>query len=333
MIYTSDDESEYSCESSEDEVETSNETPSNSKTENLFQLLGDINNFKMAYGVRSKTTKSFTPPAASSNVKTPKNKKGTKEDKPSDKDETILQGDFLEALNKNTYETSLLRQEIGSLASQIAQLFGRVQHLEDENKTLKDNLRESDEKILALEARVAKLESSSDKVEKVAAIQERNNKEMRKKQLIIKGSALSYNPDKLKEDTVSKLSEILKISPSSLKRSDYKLFGLQKKCILVTAQNTSDRAAFFEAARTVKPKNLSVNEFLPPAQAILLYELRKMKFEQKNLSSVFSVGGKIYVTYEQGGEKYEIKTINDVRQQPSRNMENSEVSSNQSQES
>lgn len=74
MIDTSDsdNESEYSCESTEDEVETSDQTSSDNKAEKFCQVL-QIFNSKMAYGVWSKTTKTLSSPAASNNSKTPKN--------------------------------------------------------------------------------------------------------------------------------------------------------------------------------------------------------------------------------------------------------------------
>ena len=51
---------------------------------------------------------------------------------------------------------------------------------------------------------------------------------------------------------------------------------------------------------------------MPPAKARLMYELRKMKHEKRNLRSVFSLGGKVYVTYREREDKFEINNLSDI---------------------
>ena len=81
----------------------------------------------------------------------------------------------------------------------------------------------------------------------------------------------------------------------------------------MTLTQFESKLALFKAARTIRPHNLSINEFLTPKNAKLMYDLRKMKFEKKNLHSIFSLSGRVYVTYVEGGDKHEICNLSDVR--------------------
>ena len=220
--------------------------------------------------------------------------------------------DLIEALNKNMQEMSLLREQISTITTQLSQVLNRVQAVENENVVLKTALQENENKIAALEQKLTQQEENKKRIDKMEINQQRTDREMRKKQLIIKGSALSYEADNLKTNTVEHLATVLKIPKASLQCSNYKLFGKEGKAILITVQCDEDRLAFFAAARKEKPSNISVNEFLTPDKAKLMYELRKMKYEKKNMRSVFSLGGRVYITYEENGDKFEINDLTDV---------------------
>ena len=59
---------------------------------------------------------------------------------PTRTDNTVDQNELLVALNNNTREMSLLRQQIASIMDELKKVTTRVNELEEENRTLKSSL-------------------------------------------------------------------------------------------------------------------------------------------------------------------------------------------------
>jgi hypothetical protein len=170
---------------------------------------------------------------------------------------------------------------------------------------------ENSAKIANLEAAQAnKLKQNEDRIASIELQQERTTQFSRKNQLIIKGAALTYEVENIHVETIEKLSSILHIPKERLKKAEFRKSG---KCVLMTTQDPDDKYALFEAVRAIKLVNLSINEFLTPYKAKLLYELRKIKYETKKFYSVFSMNGKIFVTYQERGPKSLINSLDDIQ--------------------
>jgi hypothetical protein len=73
-----------------------------------------------------------------------------------------------------------------------------------------------------------------------------------------------------------------------------------------------DKMTLLKAARTVRPPNFYINEFLSRRQDNLLFEMRKLKSE-RGFHSVFSFKGKIYYTMSKGGKMILVKNLNEVK--------------------
>ena len=218
-------------------------------------------------------------------------------------DDDSSQNEILTLLNKNFSEMEELR-------STLKVVLSKIDELDKNNKILMQNMKDGKKED---EQRTKRLHEYSEKISKIEENQERTDRTARNCQLIIKGSEFSYETENLKVNAINKLSSALHIPLENLKRSDFKLFGKQKKCLLVTTKNNIDRSELFKAARTVKPANISINEFLTPKKAKLIFDLRKLKFEKKkNIHSIFSLSGKVYVTYSVKGDKYEINDVSDL---------------------
>ena len=173
----------------------------------------------------------------------------------------------------------------------------RVVELENENSNLKSCIETQDKKIADLEKRIEGTENYKTQIDRIETQQERSDRILRKDQLIIKGSSVPLEPPEgqnIKEATVQFLANTLNMQKEDLKRSGYTLFGKNKNCILMTTTRKEDQIALFQAVRTIKPSNLSICEFLSPKKAKLLYVLRKMKYEKKNIRSLFTLSGRIY---------------------------------------
>ncbi len=104
----------------------------------------------------------------------------------------------------------------------------------------------------------------------------------------------------------------LKISAEVVKSLSFRKIGKGKHLVLVNVPVSSVRSVFFVAARSIKPRNLYINESLISSRDKLLYYLRKLKREKKCFHSVFSLFGKIYVKLSATGEKNMIRDICDV---------------------
>ena len=236
----------------------------------------------------------------------------------------VTNNDLMEAINRNNEEVTKLREEIGTLKTQLSTAFNTIKKLEEENIELRQDLRRQDDRIARQDDRIAQQddkiaqlerekERNANDLRKIAAIEKRQDvveRQNNQNKLIIRGSAFSYDADNIKTATIDTIAEKLQLSKEHLKNAEYRLYGKNNTSILMTVNNDNDKNAMFTAARTMKPKDISINEFLTPAKAKLMYELRKIKFEEKKFNSVFSLSGNVYVTYTQGGDK---KLINNLR--------------------
>jgi hypothetical protein len=221
---------------------------------------------------------------------------------------------MLAAVNTNTAETSTLREEIGSLQKLLQEALDRLGKLEAENNIMNDKIIANNAKISKLE--VAEPKKNKQEEERITEIEKRQEiaeQINRKNKIIIKGPAINYDEEDLRTEVINKLSAMLHIQRDRLSKSTFQKFGKMGKCVLMTVQEPDEKYAIFEAVRTVKPASLSINEFLTPAKAKLIYELRKLKFESGKFKSVFSMNGKVYVTYSEKGQKYLISNLSDIQ--------------------
>lgn len=224
----------------------------------------------------------------------------------------VTNNDLLKAINENNQQMSKLREEVGSLSTRLEAAMFTIRKLETENIELKQSIQDNERRIAALENKKLERNTELQKLAMIEKWQEATERRSRHDKIILKGTAFSYEPENLKMSTINTLAELLKVTKERLKKSEFHLFGKEKKCILMTLSGHEDKIAIFKAVREEKPRNVSVNKFLTPAQATLMYELRKIKYEQKKFTSVFSLSGKICVTYTEGGEKKLINSLADI---------------------
>jgi small-conductance mechanosensitive channel len=221
--------------------------------------------------------------------------------------------ELLTAINKITEQTSILREEVGAMNRQLAETLNRIEKLETDNANLNTKLHDQENRIKALENELKNQKQLDEqRIDRIEKQQEHSDQLARSNKIIIKGSCISYEAQNLQAEIVSKLSENLRIPQENLMKADFKIFGKMGKCILMTTYDANIKRSLFEAVRTIRPPNLSLNEFLTPTKAKLIYELRKIKYEQSKFQSVFSLNGNVYVTYTQGGPKTLINDISDV---------------------
>ncbi len=131
-------------------------------------------------------------------------------------------------------------------------------------------------------------------------------------EIIISGSSVNADSNNLICDMSKLICDELKISPEVVKSLFFRKIGKGKHSVLVNVPVSSVRSAFFVAARTIRPRNLYINESMISSRDKLLYDLRKLKREKKCFHSVFSLFGKIYVKLTATGDKKLIKDICNV---------------------
>lgn len=222
----------------------------------------------------------------------------------------VTNKELLEAINKNNEQVSQLRNEIGSLTAKLNAALNQIKHLETENGQLKHHLEQNDIKIKKLEEEKAQQTTERQKLEKR---QETIEQHSRLNKIVLRGTAFSYNTENIKTTTINTLAETLRLTKEQLKKSDFRVFGKKQQSILMTVCDHNDKLDVFAAVRKVKPNNMSINEFLTPTKANLIYELRKLKYEQEGrFHSVFSLNGNVYVTYTQGGQKKLIENLSEA---------------------
>ena len=162
-------------------------------------------------------------------------------------------------------------------------------------------LAERDEKINKLEVKVASMESIiSDLRVRVDDVEAEN----RSSSIIVSGERLPlYSPN---ENSIQVACEVLKsdlkyeISRSSI-IAGFRLgkkVGSQadgRKSILLRLCNRETKHDILTACRTVKPRDLFVNESLIPRRAHILYLLRKAKKQHSVISGCGSSDGRVFV--------------------------------------
>jgi hypothetical protein len=222
--------------------------------------------------------------------------------------------ELLAAINASNEQTSILREEVGAMNRLLTEALNKIAILENEKDNMNIKLQEQDNRISILENQLKNTQQfDEERITRIENQQERSEQVARSNKIIIKGPAISYEADDLRTEVITKLSTILRIPQETLNNAEYRKFGKMGKCILMSAHDNNNKLSLFEAVRAIKPANLSINEFLTPAKAKLIYELRKLKYEEGKFHSVFSINGKVYVTHKQGGPETLINHISDIR--------------------
>ncbi len=170
-----------------------------------------------------------------------------------------------------------------------------ISSLKSENAELRNRSVIQEEKIVSLDQRVDDMEQRT-----------------KNDEIIISGSSVNADSNNLIRDMSNLICDELKISPEIVKSLSFRKIGKGNHSVLANVPVSSVRSAFFIAARTLKPRNLYINESLIPSRDKLLYDLRKLKREQKCFHSVFSLFGKMYVKLTATGDKKLIKDICNV---------------------
>lgn len=191
-------------------------------------------------------------------------------------------------------ELGFMRTAVTKLTDKITDALGKIGDLERENAELKEACKQKDEKILSLEMEKDEIDQNT-----------------RANCLIMSGEKV-VNMKQNVPETLSKIfTQTLKLKPRNPVNFSYRMSGDGAK-VLLTIDNYNDRAAIFTAVRKIKPNGLYINEFLTPRRQELLYELRKLKKEER-IFSAFSSNGKIYYRLSNDSDRVLVKSMSDVR--------------------
>jgi hypothetical protein len=135
--------------------------------------------------------------------------------------------------------------------------------------------------------------------------------ESREPFLVVSGRAVSLEGD-ITIGASAMVSDRLHICKNKTDTFEYRRLGKDSNKMLVKVPNFEDKMSLLKAARTIRPPNFYVNEFLSRRQDKLLFEMRKLKSE-RGFYSVFSFKGKIHYTLTKGGKMILVKDINNIR--------------------
>ncbi len=134
-----------------------------------------------------------------------------------------------------------MKQEYVNLSGSFDAALIEISSLKTENTDLRNKSMIQNEKIISLDQRIDDME------------QRTNNDE-----IIISGSSVNADSNNLKCDMSKLICDELKISSEVVKSLSFRKIGKGKHSVLVS----SVRSAFFVAARSIKPRNLYINESL-----------------------------------------------------------------------
>ena len=199
-------------------------------------------------------------------------------------------------------ENSTLTNEISHLQSENTTRKNDIGCLNNENKSIKTQIEtlHQNNNDLNNEINNQKLE-----FDKLLSRSEDMEQKMHNDKIIIT-CTLEKN-----RSIIETLSKKLKIPKEQMDGLIVENFGnLQNKFIIKSITSTA-KSNFFKAAKTERPHDLFINEFLTKKREKLLYDLRTMK-RQGRFSSVYTFNGDIYVKYQNNNTSFNIKSLNDI---------------------
>ncbi len=164
-----------------------------------------------------------------------------------------------------------IRQENVNLSGSFDAALTEISSLKAENTDLQNKSTIQNEKIISLDQRIDDMEQRT-----------------KNDEIIISGSSVNADSKNLKRDMSKLICDELKISSEVVKSLSFRKIGKGKHSVLVNVPVSSVWSAFFVTARSIKPRNLYINESLISSQDKLLYELWKL-VGGKNVFIQFSV--------------------------------------------
>lgn len=196
---------------------------------------------------------------------------------------------FTELLN----EIRTLHSKFDSFSVQISEMKSII---EEKDKALASLKKESDKK----DVKIAELERRVDSLER----------KEREDYLVVTGPAINTSAPNLEESVKNIISSCTRIHPNKLNFTAKKL-GNSRTQALLKLKDATLKTDLFRAFRTMKPKDMYINEYLTPANYKLAAELRKLKREKGLIHSVFTFHGQVYVKKSPDGNKILMQTLQD----------------------
>ena len=217
----------------------------------------------------------------------------------------IVETENLSLKNENTTiknENATTKNEIGYLRSENSTRKNDVTILKNENKSIKAQI-----EILYQNNNDLKIEVNDDKLEiqKLLSKAEDIEQKMHNEKIIIT-CKLEKN-----RSIIETISKKLKIPMEQMHGLVAENFGNLEDKFLIKTINSTIKSKIFKAAKTERPNDLFVNEFLVKRRQKLMYDLRTMK-RQGRFSSVYSFNGDIFVKYHNNNNYFHIKSLNDI---------------------
>ena len=181
-----------------------------------------------------------------------------------------------------------------------------------------------DQKLENLSAKLIEKDQEIERLTKKSDIQEKRIAEVelklrnlevkdREPYIVVSGDKIDTNVENWQQLTIDTLSDTIRIHPSRLNCTASKL-GKSNNAAVLKLKEPSMKGEIFSAVRRLKPRGLFINEYLTPDNAKLASDLRKLKREgNRNIFSVFSYRGLIYIKKTQNGEKVRISSLNDLQ--------------------
>lgn len=193
--------------------------------------------------------------------------------------------------------TSAIDTRLSNIENNLGLITARLNTLEEENKQMKDELKEKDKLLANVTYKFDSIEQKE-----------------RRFQLIISSPVLSsFEEDKFKDKTINHIMDKLSLSNDFLRRFSYRRIGRDGyRRALVEAKNQEDRLELLKTARLIKPDNFYIAESLIKSREDLLYELRRQKKDKGLNFLAYSFKGEIFAKTAPSSNPYKIMNSADI---------------------
>lgn len=204
--------------------------------------------------------------------------------------------DLLSKLADISTQLATANQEIATLKESVKVANNEIVLLKEENAVLKEENKDLKAKFTGINDRLLNIE----------------NKNPTGK-IVLRGNSLNTDAEDYKNEFDEVISNKLRIPKDKLKDVTYTRLGQNSHGIIATVPDGGLRGEFFKSARTTRPTDFYVSEFLTRDKDRLFHDIRRKKKEREiNIFSVFSFHGRIYVKKLRESQKQLIEQISDL---------------------
>ena len=269
--------------------------------DNICKQLGDKGQKVLRNNKRSRDSKSITPKTRTKAAKKTKCNFANNQESSCEEDPSSLEQPWVSQLLKAISDLAMTNSKLQTM---ITNLNTDVQLLKETNIAKDGTIKQLE---IAVAARDKVIESNEERIDKL-------ERDALNDTVIFTSSALKSRNIEESVNYICNLTQIL--MEEFIAESYWRKFGKNGDQVMAKFNDHTRHIKddFFERIRGNRSNNCYISEFLTPRNNAIFYEARKLKKANRNIHSVFTFRGQVYLKLSQNSDGILIRQVSDLRQ-------------------